>query len=244
MLAKIWGKAVSTHHGYNRGPEGQWLEDTIVSWNFIGGHSFTFRKGITSVGRGNCLKQFKRSLGQDKTKEINIGSVDQLMDDMADLQDEPSAEFCLWLITVDGCSMQMCQHKIYMHLHHLYETFVQWHEQKVSRVFWSGFGWLRMKAMNEALAQGSMVDGATEDELAAVPWLEDDFCDQVGSASKENNKLEAGLYLGFVKKKMAFCWPILFARFCIACICHDLRNLPSWKRTQQRDRTFWTSAIG
>ena len=43
----------------------------------------------------NCLKQFKRSLGQDKTKEINIGSVDQLMDDMADLQDEPSAEFCL-----------------------------------------------------------------------------------------------------------------------------------------------------
>eukprot|EP00434_Breviolum_minutum_P005404 symbB.v1.2.004764.t1/scaffold274.1/size244435/5 len=49
---------------------------------------------------------------QDKTKEINIGSVDQLMDDMADLQDE-------------------------------------------------------MKAMNEALAQGSMVDGATEDELAA-----------------------------------------------------------------------------
>jgi len=26
-----------------------------------------------------------------------------------------------------------------------------------------------MKAMNEALAQGSMVDGATEDELAAVP---------------------------------------------------------------------------
>ena len=31
MLAKIWGKAVSTHHGYNRGPEGQWLEDTIVS---------------------------------------------------------------------------------------------------------------------------------------------------------------------------------------------------------------------
>lgn len=119
MLAKIWGKAVSTHHGYNRGPEDQWLEDTIVSWKFIGGHSFTFRKGITSVGRGNCLKQFKRSLGQDKTKEINIGSVDQLMDDMADLQDEPSAEFCLWLITVDGCSMQMCQHKIYMHLHHL-----------------------------------------------------------------------------------------------------------------------------
>ena len=52
-------------------------------------------EGITSVGRGNCLKHLKKSLGQDKTKEIDIGSVDQLMDDMADLQDEPSPEFCL-----------------------------------------------------------------------------------------------------------------------------------------------------
>ncbi len=34
---------------------------------------------------------------------------------------------------------------------------------------------LRMKAMNEALAQGSMVDGATEDELAAVTCLKDDL---------------------------------------------------------------------
>eukprot|EP00435_Cladocopium_sp_Y103_P073261 s52_g43.t1 len=49
---------------------------------------------------------------QDKIKETDIGSVDKLMDDMADLQDE-------------------------------------------------------MKAMNEALAAGTEVDGATEDELAA-----------------------------------------------------------------------------
>lgn len=52
---------------------------------------------------------------KDQTQKVDIGSVDKLMDDMADLQDE-------------------------------------------------------MKAMNEALAQGTMVDGATEDELAAV-WL-------------------------------------------------------------------------
>eukprot|EP00438_Fugacium_kawagutii_P029137 Skav202631 [mRNA] locus=scaffold1259:8558:25246:+ [translate_table: standard] len=49
---------------------------------------------------------------KDKTNQVDIGSVDKLMDDMAELQDE-------------------------------------------------------MNAMNEALAQGTTVDGATEDELAA-----------------------------------------------------------------------------
>lgn len=49
---------------------------------------------------------------KDQTEQVDIGAVDKLMDDMADLQDE-------------------------------------------------------MKAMNEALAQGTMVDGAADDELAA-----------------------------------------------------------------------------
>eukprot|EP00913_Durusdinium_trenchii_P014132 g13264.t1 len=52
---------------------------------------------------------------KDQTEQVDIGAVDKLMDDMADLQDE-------------------------------------------------------MKAMNEALAQGTMVDGAADDELAAEPW--------------------------------------------------------------------------
>ena len=71
-------------------------------------------------------------LGEDQTKAMDIGAVDKLTDDMAELQDERGS----WMLIAHGA---------------------------ISRKT----ALLRMKAINEALAQGSMVpDGATDDELA------------------------------------------------------------------------------
>ena len=120
-----------------------------------------------------------------------------------------------------------CQHKmywrkgIYMYLRYPYETYVQWHGQKVSRfsgpalVDWGKASLKR--SWQQYLGWKSLFSGET------IWWS----IFRLVINSKENNKLEAGLW----RKNIFLCWPIFFAWFFIACICHDLRNFTGWKRT-------------